>query len=106
VNNGNINIQVENIAKQIIQKYKPEKIILFGSAVQGEFTADSDIDFLIIKEHAPYIGRERMRELGRLIERNVAVDFFIYRPEEFEERKRLGDPFIKAILKQGKVLYG
>ncbi len=41
--------EIEDIAEQIIEKYRPEKIILFGSAVRGEFTADSDLDFLIIK---------------------------------------------------------
>jgi hypothetical protein len=30
----------------------------------------------------------------------------IYRPEEFEKRIKMGDPFLKSILKEGKVLYG
>lgn len=41
-----------------------------------------------------------------LIERNIPVDFLVYRPEEFEKRLEMGDPFLKAILKEGKVLYG
>jgi hypothetical protein len=30
----------------------------------------------------------------------------VYRPEEIKERLEMGDPFIKKIFKDGKVLYG
>jgi predicted nucleotidyltransferase len=98
--------EIENIAGQIIEKYKPEKIILFGSIVRDKFTPDSDVDLLIIKKDTPLYGADRIRELSRMIDRNIPVDFLIYRPEEFEKRLKMGDPFLKAILKEGKVLYG
>jgi len=98
--------EIESITAQIIEKYKPEKIILFGSTSRGKFTSDSDVDFLIIKNNTPEYGADRIRELSRLINRNVAVDFLVYRPEEFEKRLKMGDPFLKAVLKEGKVLYG
>jgi hypothetical protein len=47
-----------------------------------------------------------MRQLDRLIERNIACDLLVYRPDEFEERIKLGDPFIKSIFREGQVLYG
>jgi hypothetical protein len=47
-----------------------------------------------------------MRELDGLIERNIAADMLVYRPDELEDRVHLGDPFIKAILREGRVLYG
>jgi len=98
--------EIKSITIQIVQKYGPEKIILFGSAARGDVGPDSDADFLIIKSRTPYYGAERIRELSRLIERNIPVDFLVYRPEEFEKRLEMGDPFLKAILKEGKVLYG
>ena len=98
--------EIKNIAAQIIEKYKPEKIILFGSAVHGRMTIDSDVDLLIIKGNTPLYGVDRIRELSKMIDRNVPVDLLIYRPEEFEKRLRMGDPFLKAVLKEGKVLYG
>jgi len=98
--------EIQNITYQIIEKYKPEKIILFGSAAQGERNLDSDVDFLIIKKETPFYGADRIRELSRIIDRKIPVDLLIYRPEEFENRLKLGDPFLKSILKEGKVLYG
>ncbi len=98
--------ELNSITAQIIQKYRPEKIILFGSAARGEFRRGSDVDLLIIKKDTPLYGADRIRELSRLIERNISLDFLVYRPEEFEKRLEMGDPFLKKIIKEGKVLYG
>jgi len=98
--------EIESITAQIIEKYEPLKIILFGSAARGDYGQANDLDFLIIKQDVPFYGIDRMRELDELIDRNVAADMLVYRPEEFEDRIRLGDPFIKAVLKEGRVLYG
>jgi predicted nucleotidyltransferase len=102
----NFEKEIERITTQIVEKYKPEKIILFGSAARGETNADSDADFLIVKKQTPYYGVDRIRELSRLINRNIAVDFLIYRSDEFEKRLKMEDPFLELIIKEGKVLYG
>ena len=98
--------EIQDIACQIIEKYKPDKIILFGSAARGDSIDESDADFLIIKKETPHYGADRIRQLSRIIDRNIPVDFLIYRPEEFESRIKMGDPFLNAVVKEGKVLYG
>ncbi len=40
---------LHEIVQRIVQVAKPEKIILFGSAVRGEMGPHSDIDLLVIK---------------------------------------------------------
>lgn len=47
-----------------------------------------------------------MRELDDLIDRNMAADMIVYRPKELEDRLERGDPFVEAILKEGRILYG
>lgn len=101
----NIQKEIDNISKQIIKKYKPQKVILFGSAAKGRATPDSDLDFFIIKKDVPYLGRDRYRELSRMIERDMAVDFIVYKPEEFNKWLNAGDPFLSSIDKDGIVLY-
>jgi predicted nucleotidyltransferase len=101
-----ITSEIQNITDQIVQKYKPLKIILFGSAGRREYDKVNDLDFLIIKKDVPEYGLARMRELDELIDRNMAADMLVYRPDEFEERVKLGDPFITSILREGRVLYG
>ena len=97
---------IESITSQLISKYKPEKIILFGSAATGNAGPDSDVDFLIIKKDTPYKGRDRIIEVRRLIDRSIPADFLVYRPDEFERRLAMGDPFLEMIFSEGKVLYG
>ncbi len=98
--------EVKKIVDQLIQKYKPLKIILFGSAAREEYDKVNDLDFLILKEDVPLRGIDRMRQLDALIDRNMAADMLVYRPQEFERCLKLGDPFIKKILAEGKILYG
>lgn len=103
--NASIQKEIENISQQIINKYKPKQIILFGSAAEGSMTPDSDLDFLVIKEDVPYRRIDRARELRKLIEKHCAADFLVYRPQEVEELLSMGEPFLKTIFKNGKVLY-
>jgi uncharacterized protein len=98
--------EIESVVQQLIQKYGASKIILFGSAARGEYDKVNDLDFLILKQDVPFRGLDRMRELDDLIDREMAVDMLVYRPDEFQHRVELGDPFIKAILSEGQVLYG
>ena len=103
---ANFEKEIQSITEQIIKKYRPDRIILFGSAASGNPNSESDADFLIIKKETPYLGADRIRELSRLISRDIAVDFIVYRPDEFEKRIKMGDPFLEAITKEGKILYG
>lgn len=97
--------QIDSIKNQLIKKYKPQKIFLFGSSVTGNMTDDSDLDFLIIKDdqRKPY---NRIVEVYGLVKKNIAADFIVYTPKEFAERLKLGDPFITSILAEGRILYG
>ena len=51
---------IDSITAQLIEKYKPEKIILFGSAARGDAAPDSDVDLLIIKSDTPPFSADRI----------------------------------------------
>lgn len=96
---------IEDLKQQLIEKYQPQKIILFGSAA-GDFEEVHDVDLFIIKEDVPVTGAERIRQLYRLMDTHLPVDYLVYRPAEVECRLALGDPFVGSICREGKVLYG
>lgn len=100
-----IQLQINSIKNQLIKKYHPQKIILFGSAVSGKMTTDSDLDFMVVKDDNKS-RHDRMVEVYRLIDKDIAADFLVYTPEELTTRVKMGDPFIKSVLSEGKVLYG
>ncbi len=37
---------IREIVRQIVQRFRPQKVILFGSYAQGKPTPDSDVDLL------------------------------------------------------------
>jgi len=96
---------IEKLTEQLVSKYHPEKIILFGSAVRGS-DAVNDIDLFIVKNDVPHFGAERIQQLYRLVVTDAAVDYIVYRPSEVAERLSMGDPFVMDIFEYGKVLYG
>lgn len=97
--------EIENITQQLIKKYKPQKIILFGSAARGDFGPNSDLDFLVIKNDSRR-PLEIEQELHWLIDYRIASDFIFLKPSETKARLNSGDFFLKEIFSQGRVLYG
>ena len=99
---------IGQIAKKIVSRYKPDKIILFGSYAYGKPKKDSDIDLLIIKEtKARHIDRAvKVREIIKNENRFVAIEAWVYNPQEIRQRLEMEDDFIKNIMERGIVLYG
>jgi len=100
-----INKDIQKVTKQIQEKYKPEKIILFGSFARGENQKHSDIDLCIIKNtKVPF--RERILKIYQII-RNLdyknPIEPFVFTPREFEQRK--DKYFFRNIKKEGKIIY-
>lgn len=98
-------LAIENLKQQLVAKYAPDKVILFGSAASDDNEVN-DVDLFIIKDDVPIFGADRIRQLYRLMDTDLPVDYLVYRPSEVTERLSLGDPFVTSVLKEGKVLYG
>ena len=96
---------INTILKRLLAKLDVVKVILFGSYVSGSPTKDSDLDLLIIintKER----GIKRYAMVSELLEpRKIPMDIIVKTPAELKNRTNMFDPFIRNILKTGKVLY-
>lgn len=106
-NNLKINQEAVKIARIVARKYKPEKIILYGSVARGKIRKNSDIDLCIIKKtKLPF--RKRIWKVYKLI-RDINYDYslepIVFTPNEFEKKNKCNDFFVKNILKDGKILY-
>jgi len=74
--------------KYLRKRFKPQKIILFGSRARGEHLEESDIDLLIVSEHFKELGwRERIIEAFGYWSDKRMLGLICLTPEEFEERK-------------------
>ena len=97
--------KIKEVSDLIAKKFRPEKIILFGSFVWGKPDKNSDVDFFIIKKTNRSL-RFLAREIdGFIFPRPFPIDLIVCTPEKVEKRKKMGDFFIKEILNKGKVLY-
>ena len=95
---------IEEMTARIVQEFKPERIILFGSYAYGTPTADSDVDLLVI---LPFEGKAPRKSLEILntINPKFAVDILVRTPEQVQQRLAWNDFFLQEILEKGKVLY-
>ena len=100
-----INQEIDNIKNQLVAKYQPQRIILFGSATQSDKVIN-DLDFLIIKNGLTDSYLDRMRQVRHLLDKNMAADFIVLTPSELESRQFKRDPMILNIIDTGRVLYG
>lgn len=96
--------EVNQIVKTLKEKYRPEKIILFGSLAYGKVKEDSDIDLLIVKRTSKS-KLERLKEVLMMVDNNLPFEPVVYTPQELKRRLSMGDFFIQDIIKRGKVLY-
>jgi len=98
---------VKRLVAVIRRRYRPRRIILFGSAAQKGRKRIHDLDLLIIKATQASHAR-RSADIYRVIDgvsRTYPVDAVVYTPGEFRRRLELGDPFLRRIAEDGKVLY-
>lgn len=89
-----------------IQKIcQPERIILFGSHARGNFSAQSDLDILVIlddDESAQAITAQIYRALADL---PVPIDVVVMRNKYVQRYGDLIGTVARPALREGKVLY-
>jgi len=95
---------IQEFNRRVVQKYKPQKVVLFGSYATGKPSADSDVDILII---LPFKGKSvaMSAEILNQIDPRFPIDLLVRTPEQVQDRLEMGDYFIQEIMHKGKVLY-
>jgi predicted nucleotidyltransferase len=94
---------IRRFARQVAERFHPDKIILFGSYAYGTPHADSDVDILIIMP-----ARNELDQAVRIrlaVDYNFPMDLLVRTPKNLSWRLAEGDSFLKEIIARGKVLY-
>jgi uncharacterized protein len=95
---------IRRYARQIAERFSPERIILFGSYAYGSPTPDSDVDLLVVMATRNQI--EQAVRIDEAIEaRGFPLDLLVRTPKVLAQRLRWGDSFMQEIVSRGKVLY-
>ncbi|WP_306535225.1 HEPN domain-containing protein [Geobacter sp.] len=83
---------IEAAIRRLVERFDPERIILFGSQARGTADSRSDADFLVITQ---LTGRRRtlMLEMDRALRGlGLARDIVVLTPEEFERDRKFPGP--------------
>lgn len=94
---------IGRMAKQIAQRFRPDKIILFGSQAYGQPTPDSDVDILVVMRASNETNQAVRIRLT--VDHPFPLDLIVRTPQNLRRRLKLGDWFLREVVSQGKVLY-
>lgn len=97
--------KIEEMVRRIVDRFQPDRIILFGSHARGTAGPDSDVDLLIVM---PVKGSKRQKQLDiRKALRGIAVpkDIIVTTPEEFAWRKEVVGTIERPAAREGELLY-
>lgn len=93
----------QEVTDVIVRTLRPSSVILFGSvAKEGK---GNDLDFMIVKDK---VRKDESLILYRKLKRfykRFSIDPFILSGEVLEKYYRKGSPFLRAIFKEGRLVY-
>lgn len=96
--------EIKDKVDVIAKKYRPEKIMLFGSYAKGRPSSGSDVDLLVIMQtNQPTL--ELASEISQTLKHTFPMDILVRTPQDIARRLEQGDFFIRDILENGIVLY-
>ena len=95
---------IDDVVAQIIERYQPQKVILFGSYAYGHPRPESDVDLLVVLD-TPLKEAEQAAQICQEIDYHFGLDLIVRTPNVLARRLALGDPFLTEIVNNGRVLY-
>ena len=95
---------IDEVVRQIAEKFKPQKIILFGSYARGNPRPESDVDILVVME-TPLKESKQSLEIRHYLGVMFGLDLIVYKPQNLEKRLEMGDWFLRDIIREWKVVY-
>src|SRR5438132_10970520 len=94
---------IRRFARQVAERFQPEKVILFGSYAYGTPHADSDVDILVVMP-----ARQQHTQAARIrwaVPAPFPMDLIVRTPKNLQWRLEEGESFHTEIVTKGKVLY-
>jgi predicted nucleotidyltransferase len=97
--------EIQRMVRQIVSRFHPDRIILFGSHARGDAGPDSDVDLLVVM---PFLGSKLEKRLEirlALKDIHLSKDIVVTTPEDFQWRKEILGTIERPAALEGKVLF-
>jgi predicted nucleotidyltransferase len=96
--------EVQRVVRQIVERFHPQKVILFGSYANGNPTEDSDVDLLVVMD----TDEEPIHTAARIaaaVDHPFALDILVFRPSALQSSFDRKGVFATEVMTKGVVLY-
>ena len=100
-------VTLNEIVRRLVEEFRPEAVILFGSHAWGTPTEDSDLDLLVIVSESDEEPTARATR-GHLAVGDIMVsmDILVKTREEVERYRPVSASLTRRIMDEGRLLYG
>jgi uncharacterized protein len=92
--------EIRNFVNNLANRFRPHKVILFGSYAYGNPSPDSDVDLLVILRHhepAPMMAARMMLACPHAF----PIDLLVRSPTDIRARINIGDAFLREVTERG-----
>ncbi|MBI1390862.1 MAG: nucleotidyltransferase domain-containing protein [bacterium] len=100
---------IQSMVEVIVKEIDPYMVILFGSRAAGEFSIESDFDFLIVDDKTFGPSRSRRKELARVWRAlgrfDAPIDLLLYSQAEFNKWRQARNHIVSRAWVEGTVVY-
>jgi predicted nucleotidyltransferase len=94
---------IRRFARNVAERFQPDKIILFGSYAYGTPHADSDVDILVVMPARNEI--DQSVKIHWAILPPFPLDLIVRTPKSMKWRLEEGESFLTEVVTKGRVLY-
>jgi predicted nucleotidyltransferase len=96
--------EIQRVSDQIAREFHPERIVLFGSFVDGTATVDSDVDLLVVMPFHGHSARMAAAIVNR-VNPEIPVEVLVRTPDQLRQRLAWNDFFLQEVMDKGTTLY-
>jgi predicted nucleotidyltransferase len=97
--------KIAEMVRRIVKRFRPERIILFGSHARGTAGPDSDVDLVVVLRSVEDEWAKSVEVRGVVRGLKIPVDILVKTPEDLQRRGRIAGTIEYPIMHEGRVLY-
>ncbi len=93
------------VKRRLVRRFRPDRIVLFGSQARGEARQDSDLDLLVVMSTDDDARETRIAMRQELSDLPLAKDIFVTTPDRVERYGDLVGTILRPALREGVTIY-